>query len=168
MITVTLGTIPYPFNRAVSWLSLLLEREVLLEPVFIQHGQSDVSGVTNHPLVTTASILPSEQLMEMVDKSRLVISHAGQGSTRALANREASFVLLPRLARHGEHIDDHQLLFAQSVARFGVQYCLSLEQLKQFILQPPPRFEKQLFDGPKLVDYLLKTYPGAGSISNRS
>jgi hypothetical protein len=38
---------------------------------------------------------------------------------------------------------------------------LSLEELEQFILQPPPPFQNQLFDGPKLADHLLKVYPGS-------
>jgi UDP-N-acetylglucosamine transferase subunit ALG13 len=161
MITVTLGTIPYQFNRAVTWLSILLEHQIISEPIFIQYGISDISVVAKHPLVTATPILQSCDLMKMIDDSRLVISHAGQGSARALAKRRASFVLLPRLARYGEHIDDHQLSFAQSVEKFGISYCLSLEELEPFILQPPPPFENQLFDGPKLADHLLKVYPGS-------
>jgi UDP-N-acetylglucosamine transferase subunit ALG13 len=168
MITITLGTIPYPFNRAVTWLSILLKRDIISEPVFIQYGASDISVVAKHPLVTATPILQSYELMKMVDDSRLVISHAGQGSTRALAKRGACFVLLPRLRRYGEHIDDHQLSFAQSVEKFGISYCLSLEELEPFILQPPPPFQNPLFDGPKLADHLLKVYPESTGSSNGS
>lgn len=160
MIAITLGTIPFQFNRAIHWLSILLEQGIITEPVFVQYGVSEISPVIKNPLVTAAPIVPSKDLMKIMDDSRLVISHAGQGSTRTLTNRGASFVLLPRLARYNEHIDDHQLEFAKSVEKFGVQYCLSLDTLKQFILQPPPRFQKPLFDGPKLADHLVNLYSG--------
>jgi UDP-N-acetylglucosamine transferase subunit ALG13 len=158
MITVTLGTIPYSFERAIAWLNTLLDRKIINEPVFVQHGITDASPIATHPLVTAQPILESAELIALVNRSRLVISHAGQGSTRMLAAQRASFVLVPRLSRYKEHVDDHQLLFAQNVQHFGVRYCLQLEEVENAILQPPPRFQGQLFDGPKLPDYLKALY----------
>ncbi|MEB3182609.1 MAG: glycosyltransferase [Nostocaceae cyanobacterium] len=159
MITVCLGTIPYPFERAINWLSILLESGVISESVFVQHYNTDVSALAKYPFVTTTPIVEFNTLMEKVDNSRLVISHAGDGLTRALAIHKASFVLLPRLARYQEHIDDHQLLLAQSIESFGISYCLSLESLERMILNPPPRFQGTLFAGPKLAEHLLERYP---------
>ncbi|NER25278.1 MAG: glycosyl transferase [Symploca sp. SIO1C2] len=160
MITVTLGTIPYPFNRAIQWLRVLLEEKIISESLFIQYGVSDISSVSEHPLVTAKPLIESKELMKIVDDSRLVISHAGQGSTSTLASRGACFTILPRLAKYREHIDDHQLSFAQGVEQFGVVHCLTLDELKQVILEPPPGFRKVLFEEPKLADHLLSIYPG--------
>jgi UDP-N-acetylglucosamine transferase subunit ALG13 len=159
MIVMTLGTASFQFDRAITWLSLLLEREVISEPVFVQYGISDISVVAQHPLVTAEPMVESRRLMALVNAAKLVISHAGQGSTRMLAAQGASFVLLPRLKKYAEHIDDHQLWFAQAVEELGVQYCLSLRDLEQVIVQPPPRFQQQLFSGPKLADHLLAVHP---------
>lgn len=159
MITVTLGTASFQFDRAISWLSSLLERGVISEPVFVQYGVSDVSELMKYSLVTAESVLEPKPLFALLDASRLVISHAGQGSTRMLAARGARFVLLPRLKRYAEHVDDHQLWFVESVKELGVQHCLSLKELEQAILQPPPRFPKQLFNEPKLANHLLAVYP---------
>lgn len=159
MITMTLGTASFQFNRAISWLSILLEHGIISEPVFVQYGISDVSPLIKYPLVTAQSVLESKPLLELFDASRLIISHAGQGSTRLLAARGERFVLLPRLKSYAEHVDDHQLWFVQAVQQLGVHYCLSLEELKQAILQPPPRFQKQLFNEPKLANHLLAVHP---------
>jgi len=166
LITVTLGTIPFTFDRAINWLSILLERELISEPVFVQHYQTNVSALEKYSLVTTVPIVESSELMNQIKSSRLVISHAGQGLTRALASQSASFVLLPRLACYKEHIDDHQLLFAQSVEQLGISYCLSLESLEKIILNPPPAFQGELFSGVKLTDHLLQKYPGSTLVSN--
>lgn len=141
MILVTLGTIPFPFDRAVLWLRILLNREVINEPVFLQYGNSNISPLEGHPLVTLEPTITSSHLSQLVDESRLVISHAGQGSTRMLAAKETPFVLLPRLKSFGEHIDDHQLLFAQSVIQFGIYYFVTLDGLEKGILNPPPSFQ---------------------------
>jgi len=159
MILITLGTISFQFNRAVNWLTILLENGVISEPVFLQYGYSDVSRLVGHPLVTLEPTVNGQKITELVENSRLVISHAGQGSTRMLAAKGCSFILLPRLKKYSEHIDEHQLLFAKSVEKFGIKNCCSLEELKSAVLQPPPIFQGQIFQNPKLTEYLLKRYP---------
>ncbi len=159
MIVMTLGTIYYPFQRAIDWLIILLECGVISEPVFLQYGTSDVSQLVGHPLVTLEPTVSSQQLIKLIADSRLVISHAGQGSTRMLATQGIPFILLPRLKYYGEHVDDHQLLFARAVEQYGIQTCLVIEEMKKAILQPPPVFQKQIFHEPKLTDHLLTLYP---------
>lgn len=159
MITITLGTIPYPFDRAVNWLDLLLEKEIITEPVFLQHGVTDVSRLQRHELVTAAPLLPGAELAEKVRSSNLIISHAGQGSTRKLAVQRKSFIVIPRLAQHGEHIDDHQLLFSQGVDKLGVTVCTTLASLEKAIQNPPKPLRKDLFSGPKLGEFLAHKYP---------
>jgi UDP-N-acetylglucosamine transferase subunit ALG13 len=159
MIVVTLGTIPYSFNRAIEWLTVLLSKGAITEPVFVQYGTSDIKSLESYEQVTLEAFVPSSQLTELIDNARLVISHAGQGSTRMLAARGASFTLLPRLKLYGEHVDDHQLLFSQSVAPLGVKHCLTLKDLEQSIFEPPAPLQTQLFSGPKLSDHLQMAYP---------
>jgi UDP-N-acetylglucosamine transferase subunit ALG13 len=159
MILVTLGTIPYPFDRAILWLEILLEEKVIDEPVFCQHGITDVSRLLRFSAVTCKPIVDSDYLIELIDRSRLAISHAGQGSAQMLAKRSTSFVLLPRLSRFGEHVDDHQLQFAHCLEEMGVYYASTLDDLKEYIVNPPPPFKKRLFNTPRLSEHLLKTYP---------
>lgn len=142
MITVTLGTIPFPFKRVIDWLEILKKSQVISEPVFVQHGATDIRAIAKHPLVTAVPLLDFKSLMKKAQDSRLVISDAGLCSTRAFVERGASLILLPRLARYGEHIDNHQMLFAESIQELGVSICLSLYELKQTVLQPPPYMQK--------------------------
>ncbi len=159
MIFMTLGTISFQFNRAINWLNVLLESGVISEPVFLQYGSSDPSILQENPLVTLESTIPEEKMTEFVKNSRLVISHAGQGSTRMLAAQGCSFILIPRLNKYSEHVDEHQLLFSRAVEKFGIKSCLSLEELKSAVLQPPPIFQGQIFQNPKLTEHLLTLYP---------
>ena len=159
MILMTLGTIPYPFDRAISWLAVLLEQGIITEPVFVQYGASDISLLQKYPNVTAESTVERDRLLSLMDDARLVISHAGQGSTRLLAERGAAFVLLPRLKLYEEHIDDHQLGFAQAVAESGVQLCQTLGDLEAAVRNPPDNFGKKLFEGPSLSQHLTEVYP---------
>ena len=159
MITVTLGTISYPFERALVWIERLLETKLIDEPIFIQYGSSDIGPIAHHPLVTAMPTVSRPTLEHWVDQSRLVIAHAGQGTTRMLIEREAHFILLPRLAQHGEHVDDHQLAFAQSTQSLGVLHGLSMTVLRAAIINPPALVKTDFFDGPKLSTHLLQKYP---------
>jgi UDP-N-acetylglucosamine transferase subunit ALG13 len=158
MILVTLGTIPYPFDRAIEWLDSLLKNKIINDPVFVQYGASNIDILQGNTQVTLRSLVDAPEFIELIDQASLVISHAGQGSTRLLASKSAKFILLPRLKKYGEHVDDHQYLFCQAVGSFGIKYCLSLEDLEQAVIDPPLQLYDDLFAGPKLTDHLQKTY----------
>ncbi|MEB3336518.1 MAG: glycosyltransferase [Leptolyngbyaceae bacterium] len=168
MITITLGTIPFQFNRAINWIHVLIERGIITEPIFIQHGVSNVLFLKKYPFVTTAPILESKNMRAISQASRMIISHAGQGSTRSLVSQNSRFVLLPRLAKYGEHIDDHQLFFARSIEPLGVRYCLTLEELKYAILNPPNPVNSGFLQEPKLANHLLKIYPPGQEVEVKS
>ena len=157
MIVFTLGTIIFPFDRAVDWLNLLLEQEIITEPVLFQHGATSVARL-NHPLLTSVTSLSKTEMKKSIQQASLVIAHAGQGSTRMLAKMGASFILLPRLKCYGEHIDDHQLLFAQAVETFGIRYCTEFASLVNYIKHPPLPLQGELFEAPSLGKYFAEFY----------
>lgn len=154
MIVVTLGTMLFPFNRAVDWLEILLEQNLITEPVLFQYGSTPVARL-NHPLLTKIPSLAREEMQQAILDSSLVISHAGQGSTRLLSEMGARFVLLPRRQCYGEHVDDHQLLFAQAVTQFGVRHCIEFQELADFIKCPPAPSQRIFSQAPSLVDHLI-------------
>ncbi len=157
MIVFTLGTIFFPFERPINWLQELLDQEIINEPVLLQHGATPATKLS-HPLLKSVSSLTRDEMHEAVTQASLVISHAGQGSTRMLVEMGARFILLPRLKRYGEHIDDHQLLFARAVEKLGVNYCTELNQLINHVKQPPSPLESKLFNAPSLTEYLISRY----------
>lgn len=157
MIVYTLGTIIFPFDRAINWLQILLEEEIIVEPVLLQHGSTSAAKLT-HPLLTSVVSLTRNEMYEAVKQASLVISHAGQGSTRMLTEMGACFILLPRLKRYKEHVDDHQLLFARAVEKYGVQHCTELDQLIYYVKYRPYPFEGELFNAPSLTEHLIARY----------
>lgn len=157
MIVYTLGTIFFPFERAVNWLQILLEKEIIVEPVLLQYGATPAPKFS-HPLLTSVASLTPDQMYKAVKQASVVISHAGQGSTRMLAEIKTCFILLPRLRRYGEHVDDHQLLFARTVEKFGVHYCTELDQLINYVKSPPSCFQGELLNAPSLAEHLITRY----------
>jgi UDP-N-acetylglucosamine transferase subunit ALG13 len=112
MIFVTVGTNEARFDR-------LLEAVVRLgdsEQIIVQHGASTVRP----PNADNVDFLPFDQLVERVRAARLVVSHAGVGSIMvALANGKRP-VVVPRMRRYREAVDDHQLSFARRLDSAGL------------------------------------------------
>lgn len=110
MIFVTIGT-SEPFDRLVRALP-----DGGGEELVVQCGESSLrpEGATVH------TYLPFEDLVELVRRARVVVCHAGVGTIlTALANGRRPIVV-PRLARFGEAVDDHQVALARRLADSGL------------------------------------------------
>lgn len=105
-VLVTVGTIrPYGFDRAIRHLdSLLTDFDVTW-----QIGESTVEP--SHGRVSR--LLSRDTMVDEVQRADVVIAHAGVGSILMTLAAGKVPVILPRLARHAEHIDDHQLDIAR-------------------------------------------------------
>ena len=114
MIFVTLGTHEQPFERALDLVAGLADRDELL----IQHGATHARPGLPH--VEWLDYLEWEPLTASMRDAEVVITHAGVGSAVTAIRAGKKPVLVPRLARFGEHVDDHQLQLAERLADFGL------------------------------------------------
>ena len=124
---VSLGTQDgYGFDRLVAALApLLAGAEVLW-----QTGPQDVSrfGVEGRASV------PHAELAAAIAEADVVVSHAGVGAALTAIEAGRCPVLVPRLARFDEHIDDHQVQIAQELDRRGLAIAAAPEQLDEALL----------------------------------
>lgn len=112
MIFVTVGTNEAAFDRLI----VALDRIPPGEELVAQCGSS-----AHRPARAVCfDFLPFEELTQLVRQARVVVTHAGAGSTMvALANGKRPIVV-PRLRRYGEAVDDHQLHFGRRLAEEGL------------------------------------------------
>jgi len=123
-VVVTLGTIaPHGFRRAVEQLFLTLPGDA---EVFWQTGVTDVSGLD----IDAKSHVPPGELAARIAEADLVVAHSGTGSALTAMDAGKCAVLLPRLAQHGEHVDDHQLQIAGELDRRGLAIRCAVEDLE--------------------------------------
>jgi UDP-N-acetylglucosamine transferase subunit ALG13 len=105
MILVTTGTNGAPFDR----LLVQLARWETAEELVVQHGPSTI----RIPNARNFEYMHFDELAGLIREARIVVTHGGVGSILvALANGHRP-VVVPRLARFGEVVDDHQLELAR-------------------------------------------------------
>ncbi len=118
---VSLGTELWPFQRAVDRaLELLPDAEI--------YWQTGVTEATRDDR-TLQQWVPAADLRRAFGESDVVLTHAGVGSALVALEEGAVPVILPRRQAHGEMIDDHQVEFADMMARRSLAVSVDPDEL---------------------------------------
>lgn len=116
MIFVTVGTHEQPFNRLIKKIDELKRDGVITEDVIIQTGFS-----TYDPQYCQwEKLYPYNEMQKMVNEARIVITHGGPSSFIMPLQIGKIPVVVPRQQKYNEHVNNHQLDFANAVnERYG-------------------------------------------------
>ncbi len=105
MIFITLGSQKFQFNRLLIEIDRLVEEKKINEEVFAQIGYSDYKP-KNYKY---KEFLDRDEFAEIMSRCNKVITHGGTGAIVGAVKRGKKVIAVPRLAKYGEHVDDHQL-----------------------------------------------------------
>jgi len=126
MIFVTLGSQKFQFNRLLKKIDELIENGTITEPVFAQIGASDY--VPKH--FSFQPFLDRETFAEHMSRCDTVITHGGTGAIIGAVKKGKKVIAVPRLAKYGEHVDDHQLQLIDQFYDLNLIYgCEDVEEL---------------------------------------
>jgi UDP-N-acetylglucosamine transferase subunit ALG13 len=131
VIFVTVGTAHFPFDRLVRAAGTLPVEEIVL-----QHGPAEAPrGV--------AQAVPFMSLPETLEHFRradIVVMHGGAGSLLCALRFGHTPVVVPRLKRHRETVDDHQVDLVKALAAQGrVIPVWDTVDLPEAVRSVPPR-----------------------------
>jgi len=143
MIFLTVGT-QFPFDRLVQAVDDAFDECSVDEEIFAQIGESSYKPRNFKSVASLEKKVFDEYLQEATG----IISHAGMGTiTMALKNHKPLLVM-PRMKRYKEHVNDHQVATAkkfEELCHILVAYDTKdlpqkMKQLKTFV---PRRREAQ-------------------------
>jgi UDP-N-acetylglucosamine transferase subunit ALG13 len=112
---VTVGTDHHRFDRLMDWLESWDAANPGAVAWIVQHGSSrPMAGADGF------AMKPRSELLSLIRAADLVITQGGPGGI--MDSRECGVVpiVVPRLARLQEVVDDHQVAFAQHLSRNGL------------------------------------------------
>ncbi len=114
MIFLTVGTL-FSFDRLIKAVDDLVGEGVLEEEVFAQIGPD---AYVPKNMASTVS-LGKEEFDEKIRQASCLLSHAGMGSITMALSYSKPMLVMPRLKRYCEHVNDHQLGTARKFEELG-------------------------------------------------
>ena len=105
MIFITLGSQKFQFNRLLKEIDKLIDDGVIEDEVFAQIGASEYIP-RNYKY---EYFLDRNRFAEIMNSCDTVITHGGTGVIIGAVKKGKRVSAVPRLAKYGEHVDDHQL-----------------------------------------------------------
>lgn len=116
MIFVTVGNEKKSFSRLLSAVESYLSTMELRDSCIIQKGYSDFSS----KYAECYDFVSKKDFMFYLQSASVVVTHAGAGTMLTLAKNNVFPVVVPRLERYDEHLNDHQLDIAREFAELGL------------------------------------------------
>lgn len=130
MVFVTLGSQKFQFNRLLKKIDELCDQGIVQEEVFAQIGTSDYEP-RNYEY---QRFLDRKEFQNYMDKCEIVITHGGTGAIVTAVKKGKRVIAVPRLAKYGEHVDDHQIqLIRQFDGMNLIMPCYDTENLGEKI-----------------------------------
>ncbi len=113
MIFVTVGTHEDGFDRLVREVDRLVGTGAITEEVVYQAGYARFQPAHGGRV---EAMIPFDEVQTLMRRARVIVTHGGPASImQALALGKVP-VVVPRRAKFGEHVDDHQVRFAARIA----------------------------------------------------
>lgn len=114
MIFVLLGTQDAPFSRLIELIYDLVQTPGFDEDVIVQAGTTPVLWKSRH--VTVQPLFNKTEFQTHLKEARLVITHGGAGTIFEALSERKKTIVVPRQAKHREHVDDHQFELTEMLA----------------------------------------------------
>jgi UDP-N-acetylglucosamine transferase subunit ALG13 len=132
VIFVTVGTHHQPFSRLLGAVGPLARFDQLV----VQHGSAPAPPAA----AVAVPYLSFAETIAYVERASAVVCHAGVGSFLVARRAGHVPVIVPRLHRLGEHVDDHQVQFARALEAEGDAIAvLDVAALAGAVRAVPPR-----------------------------
>lgn len=125
MILVTLGTQDKNFVRLLEKIDQLINNGLIKDKAIVQAGFTKY----NSENMEIFDLIPQDEFNDLMNKADIIITHGGVGNIISALEKNKKVIAVPRLAKYGEHINDHQ---TQIIAKFNaLGYIIGLQDVDE-------------------------------------
>jgi UDP-N-acetylglucosamine transferase subunit ALG13 len=105
MVFATIGTQKQRFDRFLD--IILKSKELQNENIVAQMGGNNYDKINDR--IEIKSFISSDEFEKYMNESDFVICHGGVGTIFTALEKGKKVIVIPRLKKYGEHINDHQV-----------------------------------------------------------
>ena len=125
MILVMLGTQNNSFHRLLEEIDDLINKGIINDEVVVQAGYTKYKSKN----MKIFSLIPVEELEELIEKADLIITHGGVGSIISSLKKGKKVIAVPRLHEYQEHVNNHQKEIVETFDKKG--YIIGIQDVKE-------------------------------------
>lgn len=128
MIFVTVGSQKFQFDRLVRAVDALVASGAAGDGAFAQTGAC--TYIPEH--VEHEAFLDRDSFRAHMDACDVVVTHGGTGAIIGAVKDGKKVIAVPRLAKYGEHVDDHQIEIVRQFGEMGlIEPCVDPAELPE-------------------------------------
>ena len=152
MIFCTIGTqAPFDrFLRVVDEVAAGVDEEIVAQ-VYRSHYVAKN--------IKTVDFLPPDKFQELFGAARMIVAHAGMGTIISAMQQRKPIIVFPRIAKLGEHRNEHQLATAAKMKELGYVYVANdADELRNLLTNPnlKPLHKLGEFASRSMIDEICK------------
>lgn len=130
MIFMTVGTQKFQFDRLIRSVDEYVGSKRMSDDVIAQIGNGDYIPRN----FTYKRFLSNAEYDEWMEKGSIIIAHSGVATIIKGVQAGKKVIVVPRLKKYGEHVDDHQRQIADAFEGLNlVAQCLDVKELPDII-----------------------------------
>lgn len=155
MILVLLGTQNNSFVRLLKAIQKNIDKKVITDEVVVQAGFTKFDSED----MRIFGLIDKKRLSKLQDKADLIITHGGVGSIISSLEKEKKVIVVPRLKKYNEHVNDHQIQIAEKFEKNGyVRIVTDLDKLGDIIKSMKDFEPKKYISGNEKILSIIEDY----------
>ena len=115
MILVTLGTQDKQFKRLLDMIEEQIKLKNIKDKEIVQAGYTKYESKN----MEIFDLIDRQKFSKLISECDLLITHGGVGSIINGLQNNKKVIVVPRLSKYKEHINDHQLQITDNFAKAG-------------------------------------------------
>ena len=148
MIFLTVGTYPLQFDRLVEGVDIAVRDGRIEEEVFAQIGACNYRP--KH--IDYAEMLVKSEFDDYFNRASSIVGHAGMGTISMALEEGKPILVMARMSKHREHVNDHQVSTADMFEKLGhVLVAHTVNELPQKVIELKTFVPAQREATPQLV-----------------
>lgn len=132
MILVLLGTQKNDFTRLLEAVQKNIDSGLIKDKVIVQAGDTKFKSKD----MEIFDLIPMDKMNDLIDSAELIITHGGVGSIVGALKKNKKIIVMPRLSKYGEHVNNHQQQIVSIFEEKGyIKSINSAEDLTRVLLE---------------------------------
>lgn len=115
MILITLGTQDKQFKRLLDMVQEEIDKGNILDKVVVQAGYTKYESKD----MEIFDLIDRDKFADLISKCDILITHGGVGSIITGLQNNKKVIVVPRLAKYNEHVNDHQKQITDNFSKVG-------------------------------------------------